>query len=97
MSTGVVELHDADRAQHPDVAHAGQLARGRQPGRQSGRDACDLALPVLGEQQVDRRAATTAAASGLPMNVGPCARIGTSPLLMPSATRDVHSVAAIVR
>lgn len=42
-------------------------------------------------------AVATEAASGLPMNVGPCASTGTSPLEMPSATRVVHSVAAIVR
>ncbi len=42
-------------------------------------------------------ASDTADASGLPMNVGPCARTGTSPSLIPSATRDVHRVAAMVR
>ncbi len=42
-------------------------------------------------------AEATAAASGLPMNVGPCASTGTSPPEMPSATRVVHRVAAIVR
>lgn len=31
------------------------------------------------------------------MNVGPWARTGTSPREIPSATRDVHRVAAIVR
>ena len=38
----------------------------------------------------------TAAASGLPMKVGPWASTGTSPLEMPSATAGVQSTAAIV-
>ncbi len=42
-------------------------------------------------------ALATAAASGLPMNVGPCASTGTSPRLMPSAIPLVQRVAAIVR
>ncbi len=41
-------------------------------------------------------AQATAAASGLPMNVGPCASTGTSPWEIPSATREVHKVAASV-
>ena len=41
-------------------------------------------------------ALAAAAASGLPMNVGPCIRAGTSPPAIPSATAGVQSVAAIV-
>ena len=41
-------------------------------------------------------ALATAAASGLPMKVGPWASTGTSPREMPSATAVVQSVAAIV-
>jgi hypothetical protein len=39
----------------------------------------------------------TAQASGLPMNVGPCASTGSSPWAIPAATSEVHSVAASVR
>ncbi len=57
--------------------------------RTSPRQSCDSSRSIDAD--------ATAAASGLPMNVGPWARTGTSPLLMPSATRSVHSAAAMVR
>ena len=39
----------------------------------------------------------TAAASGLPMNVGPCISAPDSAALTPAATAGVHSTAAMVR
>jgi hypothetical protein len=47
----VVELHDADPAEHPHVDHPGERTGGRQTGLQRGLDPAHLATPVPVEQQ----------------------------------------------
>ena len=93
----MVELDHADRAEHPHVPHA----RAARPPRASpSRSPASIRLTSCCQSWPSSRsieAQATAAASGLPMKVGPCASTGTSPREMPSATRGVHSVAAIVR
>ena len=88
MSTVRVELHDADRAEHPHVGHARQAGGGRQPGPaappRSGRPRpASRAGRCPGRAARSSEALATAQASGLPMNVGPCASTGSSPRLMP--------------
>ena len=48
-------------------------------------------------ESTDVEASATAAAAGFPMKVGPCMSAPPGPLLIASATREVHSVAAIGR
>ena len=52
----VVELHDADRAEHAHVGDPGQRPGRREPGPQRRLDAAHLGAPVPRQQQPHRRA-----------------------------------------
>ena len=75
----------------PGISRAGREARA-----QAGLDARHVARARSPARSRSIDALATAAASGLPMKVGPCASTGTSPVEMPSATSAVQSAAAIV-
>lgn len=92
----MVELDHADRAEDTYVLDAGEFRGPRQAVPQAGLDPLTSARQSWSRSR-PIEAQATAAARGLAMKVGPWASTGTSPREMPSATRDVHSVAAIVR
>ena len=90
----VVQLDDADGAQHPDVADAGERAGRREALAEPGVHPLDLTGASRPWRAGPSMRDAAAQASGLAIKVGPCMRQPASPPDTTCATSLVHSIAA---
>ncbi len=88
------ELNHPDRTANPDVGHAGQIEAGASPADRPAEIRSTAATQSPESSSTDNDASATEQASGLAMNVGPCASTGTEPDEIPAATSAVHKAAA---
>jgi len=86
---GLVQLDDADGAEHAHLGDRRQRRCRRQPGAQA-RSMRAMSACQSPSHSSSMRSPATAQASGLPMKVGPCIRAPASPSQIPRATRSLR-------